>query len=295
VILTTKTKVEIARILYGVILKFRRTVMGKGAQTLVNRRGIQWSLDLNEGIDLSIYLFGAFERSTVKLLEKLVKPGDVILDIGANIGAHTLYLAKSVGPGGKVIAFEPTDYAFQKLQRNLALNPLLESRVTAEQLMLVDDRNTPLEAEIYSSWPLDTRHGVHEKLCGKAMPTAHAHAERLDDYARRTGMKRADLIKLDVDGHEASVLFGARQMIGEFRPTILMELSPYIHDVVEHASCGGFAELIGLLDGFGYSMFNLDSGKSLPFDPVFLRELIPDGSSINVLLKHTHHNPPRPS
>jgi len=80
---------------------------GKNNCVTVRRRGLMWSLDLSEGIDFSIYLLGAFERSTTITLEKLVKPGDVVFDLGANIGAHTVVLAQLVGGAGQVLAFEP--------------------------------------------------------------------------------------------------------------------------------------------------------------------------------------------
>ena len=102
--LTTKTKVSLASLAYKFIAT-GRTMAGKNNRVTVRRRGLMWSLDLSEGIDFSIYLLGAFERSTVITLEKLVKPGDVVFDIGANIGAHTLGLARSVGSAGRVFAF----------------------------------------------------------------------------------------------------------------------------------------------------------------------------------------------
>src|ERR1700751_5151651 len=119
--LTTKTKVSLARLAHSCISAGRK-LAGKGDSTIVERNGIRYHLDLNEGIDFSIYLLGAFEPGTQKTLQKLAKPGDVVFDIGANIGAHPLTIAQSVGRSGKVYAFEPADFAFAKLQRNLALN-----------------------------------------------------------------------------------------------------------------------------------------------------------------------------
>src|SRR6266436_7021968 len=128
--LTTKTKIALAGLAYRAVA-MGRAVAGRNDCVTVQRGDINWCLDLEEGIDFSIYLLGAFERSTVATLRALVKAGDVVLDIGANIGAHTLGLAKNVGAAGKVYAFEPADFAFQKLLRNLALNPALEKRTKA--------------------------------------------------------------------------------------------------------------------------------------------------------------------
>src|SRR5580692_6023609 len=118
--LTTKTKVALAGAAYKVISS-ARSIVGKNDGVEVERRGLRWALDLGEGIDFSIYLLGAFEPGTQATLKKLVKSGDVVFDIGANVGAHTLGIAQSVGGSGKVYAFEPADFAFAKLKRNLAL------------------------------------------------------------------------------------------------------------------------------------------------------------------------------
>jgi hypothetical protein len=95
--LRTKTKVQLAALAYRCIA-LGRAIAGKDNFATVRRRGLRWRLDLSEGIDFSIYLLGSFEQSTVVTLRKLVNSGDVVFDIGANIGAHTLGLARSVGP-----------------------------------------------------------------------------------------------------------------------------------------------------------------------------------------------------
>lgn len=283
-ILTTKTKVGIARVLYRAVATARSVAGRDGSHAVVTRRGLRWALDLNEGVDLSIFLFGAFERSTVELVESLIHAGDVALDIGANIGAHTLPMARAVGLSGRVIAFEPTSYAYNKLIRNIDLNPQIRDRVTAEQVMLVADAGAPLEPEIYSSWPLDRTEGLHHKHCGHAMRTDNARVSRLDDYVSNAGLQRIDLIKLDVDGHETNVLLGARRVLEHFRPRIIMELSPYVHSECDNRDADAFAFLIQLLSGLRYSMCTVDSKKALPLNPDYLCELVPDGAGINVLL-----------
>ncbi len=127
----------------------------------VSRAGIRWRLDLTEVIDFAIFLTGKFEHSTVRAYCGIVKPGDVVLDIGANIGSHTLHLARCVGAGGHVIAFEPTAFAFRKLLDNLELNSDLRARITPLQVMLNDTLGTAPQKEIYSSWPLRATSDLH--------------------------------------------------------------------------------------------------------------------------------------
>jgi tRNA G37 N-methylase Trm5 len=97
----TVTKMRAAAGMYRVISTVRKLV-GGGDLVRVVRNGLVWELDLSEGIDLAIFLFGQFESATAKAIERLVRPGAIVLDIGANIGAHTLPLARLVGSEGKV-------------------------------------------------------------------------------------------------------------------------------------------------------------------------------------------------
>jgi hypothetical protein len=85
-IIKTKTKVLIAKIISRFLLKLKRD---RKPIVEVTRKNILYLLDLQEGIDLAIYL-GFYEYSTVQAYRKLIKKGDYVIDIGANIGAHTL-------------------------------------------------------------------------------------------------------------------------------------------------------------------------------------------------------------
>jgi FkbM family methyltransferase len=278
--LTTKQKVWLAAIAYRFV-SIGRSALGKGNSATVSRGGLRWRLDLNEGIDFAIYLLGAFERSTVNTLEKLVKPGDVVFDIGANIGAHTLGLAKSVGPSGRVFAFEPADFAFAKLQANLALNPELNARTFPRQILLSASAAEPPEGEIYASWPLEATNAVHPKHRGKLVSTKGASVDTLDFFVEREGLERLDFIKMDVDGHELPVLQGGLETLKKFRPILVMELSPYVHREHHH----DFAHFVTLLREVGYSLQDAKNWQPLPLDAAKLEALIPDGASINAIAR----------
>ncbi|HMD06853.1 MAG TPA: FkbM family methyltransferase [Candidatus Acidoferrum sp.] len=278
--LTTKTKISLASLAYKFIAT-GRAVAGKNNCATVRRRGLMWSLDLSEGIDFSIYLLGAFERSTVITLEKLVKPGDVVFDIGANIGAHTLGLARSVGPTGGVFAFEPTDFAFDKLKRNLALNPELQARTHPRQILLAASAAGDAPKEIFASWPLEEDTSVHPKHRGRPVTARNAAVDTLDRFVAREGIERLNVIKIDVDGHELPVLQGGLAVLTKFRPVLVMELSPYVH-AEEHNS---FPALVALLRDAGYSIQHASTWAPLPLKENELEALIPDGASINVIAR----------
>ena len=113
IFLNTRQKIAIAGLISGIV-RTTRTLVGKADVGVFRRGDIVWELDLSEGIDFAIYLRGGFEPETLREYRRIVRAGFVALDIGANIGSHTLPLAQLVGPSGRVYSFEPTDYAFAK-------------------------------------------------------------------------------------------------------------------------------------------------------------------------------------
>jgi len=253
-------------------------------QAEFKRGGLKWALDLNEGIDFAIFLLGSFEPDLVQSYRRLIQPGATVLDIGANIGAHTLPLARHVGPNGRVIAIEATEYACTKLRKNLSLNPELEPRVTVVHAMLVADHTIPAETAIHSSWPLAGTEKTHDILCGALKAVSDAKVVTLDTQIKELALSSIDWIKIDVDGHELSVLRGARECLTKHKPGIFMELAPYCYA----NEPSGFSELVNLLSNAGYFFFRLPDKSPLPADPATLvQHEIPRNGSINVLAINT--------
>ncbi len=275
-VIPTSYKLSFARLIYRCVIGFRRA-FGRGPDVVVKRGGIRWSLDLREAIDLYIYLRGRFEPETIAAEQRLVREGDTVADIGANMGAHTLWLARFVGPRGKVLAFEPTVATLQRLKRNIELNTDLRPRIDARQVMLVAAPGAALETQIYASWRADIRppadaHPLHQ---GVPVSTAGASTVTFDQSVANAG--RIALIKLDVDGHELDVLKGAQATLARDHPLIVMEFAPYT--LRERGQDPD--ELIRLLSGLDYRFFDL-SGR-----PVLLASADEKsqraGASINVL------------
>jgi FkbM family methyltransferase len=275
----TTHKIAIARLLYHSV-HAARAPFGRGDRQIVKRQGVSYDLDLSQGIDLAIFL-GIFERTTSRVLRELVQPSSLVLDIGANIGAHTLHLANLVGPGGRVFAFEPTDFAFHKLKRNLELNPVLSPRVETFHCFLSDRDDAAVPGAIYSSWPLTGEAELHAKHLGREMETLSAQGRMLDSVLAEHADRRVQLVKLDVDGFECSVLKGATRMLREDKPIFVMELSPY---VLEERGAS-LAELLSFLIPHGYSFFNERTGKRLPSAAPELGKLVADGAGMNIIAR----------
>lgn len=160
----------------------------------------------------SLDLYGEFSEGEVEMFRHLVRPGDVVLDVGANVGAHTLFLARRVGPGGRVVAFEPQRVVFQTLCANVALNsvtnvwchPAAAGAVAGEVAVPPVDYARP-----------GNFGGVSVGgAAGERVPVVAL--DGLD-------LPRCRLIKVDVEGAEEGVLRGAAGLIARDRPVLYVE------------------------------------------------------------------------
>jgi FkbM family methyltransferase len=269
----TRIRVSVARILYVVV----RFVLRRD-RFLITRTGIHYDVDISEGLDLSLFLFGGLRRRVT--ISKYLRIPDhaVVVDVGANAGFMTLKFAKLAGKG-LVYAFEPTHYGFARLKRNLELNPGLADRVVAIQSFVSDGGTATSDLTAYSSWNLrriqgKKRHPIH---CGIPGNTNGIGATTLDDFFAQRGIDRVDIIKIDTDGHEIEVLRGARSVIESRRPKVIFEVGLYIL-AEKGIRFDLFHEYFASL---GYRMINENNGRTVTAGN-FEKE-IPAWATIDVL------------
>lgn len=273
----TKIKLAVARWLYSAVRVFHRN-----DERVIQRRGIRYRVNLSEGIDLALYVFGNFQRHVVQPHDAPLAPGAVVIDVGANLGQMTLSYAKSPSTS-RVYAFEPTDYAFAKLQANLELNPELRRKVVATKAFVSDEPAAVAELTAYSSWPVGARpaadqttHPVHG---GVVMPASCTPSVTLDEFVEQEQLTRVDLIKIDTDGHELQVLRGARHVIRQHRPAIVFEWGQYI---LRERGVDP-ADFFGFFEEFDCRLVNL-ANRHLVTPENYRRE-IPGRSTTDVLVR----------
>jgi FkbM family methyltransferase len=171
--------------------------------------GSVFELDLADFIQRRIYL-GTFEPEDTRLVQKCLRPGMTFVDVGANVGYYTALAAQLVGSGGRVIAFEPSPYAFVRLESMVRANLLHQS--TAVHAGLSD---TAGQAKLYLG--IDSHNHTPTMAAHENSTAMDVTIVTLDDEADRLGIGRIDLIKIDVEGHEAKVLAGAKRLLSEAR------------------------------------------------------------------------------
>jgi len=178
-----------------------------------------------------------------------------------------------------VFSFEPTAYAYAKQQTNIALNPQLALRINPYQMMLMATDTDPLPESVYSSWPLEAAEDLHNEHHGRMMATHGSIKGTLDSFIRSVGIEKINFIKLDVDGNENDVLIGAREVIENSKPQIMLELAPYVYGENPHK----FGDLLDDLWRMGYQISDMATGRLLPQNSAEIRAVIPSAGGLNVL------------
>ncbi len=177
------------------------------------RHGLLMYLVNDTFISRSIDLYGEWCESELELLGRFVRPGDVAIDVGANIGTHTVFLARAVGDSGVVHAIEPQPLLHQLLRGNVDLNGLDNVMCIHAAAGAAPGRVTvpvldPATRQNFGALRLGNQ--------GRGEPVDVVH---LDDLS----LGRCNLIKIDVEGAEVDVLAGARNLIAAHRPALFVE------------------------------------------------------------------------
>jgi FkbM family methyltransferase len=190
----------------------------------------RWWLPASRGKILRI-LNGTYEREQTRLFEQLLRPGGVVLDVGANVGYYTLLASVLVGDAGAVHAFEPEPRNAEFLRRHLRING--RRNVTVQQAAVSDRAGT-------ARFEFGTGSGTGH--LGEA-GTLEVRTLRLDDFCAEHGLAPA-AIKIDVEGAEMSVLAGARSTLARHRPILFLSThGPEVH-----------AASLAFLRGLGYQL-----------------------------------------
>lgn len=179
--------------------------------------------------DYLAYVETGFEPETVQLLGALMRPGDTVLDIGANIGCTALLFGESAA---QVHAFEPSPSTFSYLARNVAAAGFGHVQVHNFGLGAQD-------GEMSLSFSPNNRSGG---FVSEGVTTGNGHTvetiriRTLDEAAAALGIERVDLMKIDVEGFEGHVLRGGAQTLARHRPVVTMELNHWCLNAFQRTS-----------------------------------------------------------
>ena len=170
----------------------------------------------------SLEVYGEWSYGEIELFSKVVQPGANVVEVGANIGAHTIFLARDVCSSGMVYAFEPRRVLFQMLCANVVLNGLTNvfafQRAVGKEAGSIREGSLPAEVPVpadsainFAGYPIGGLKGEDEIII----------IEPLDQMI--DSLKPISLLKADVEGWERDVLIGGQKVIARDRPVLYVE------------------------------------------------------------------------
>jgi len=201
-----------------------------------------WWIARRDAVSDGIFA-GTFEGNERAVFAQLVQPGMTVIDIGAHAGLYTMIASRLVGDRGRVVAFEPSPRERARLLAHLRLNRC--ANVTVEPVALGDKEG---EATLFVVQNSETGcNSLRPGAIGKTAPVT-VPLRRLDDYLAGGEITRADVVKMDIEGAELSVLRGAEMLFRSNRPTLLCE--------IEEARIAPWGyrgrDIVDLVAGWGY-------------------------------------------
>lgn len=203
----------------------------QGRTKTINYFGQTYECDLGSFVDWMICFYGAYELGVLEVLRQaahLAGSGAVFLDIGANVGTHSLYMSRYAA---QVHAFEPWALARDRLNASLAVNNI--KNIHVHPFGLGDD-----EAELPFFAPDSANLGTGSFCQGVNVnkPQASLRIRRGDDTLAQLGLTRIDVIKIDTEGFEIKVLNGLRDTLWRHAPVLVVEIALAAKDGMDEAA-----------------------------------------------------------
>jgi len=218
--------------------------------------GVRLALDRADHSVASVMLADhAYEPHVTRVLTELLAPGMTFLDVGANVGYFTVLAGRLVGPGGRVVAVEPSSENCRLLLRSLELNDL--HNVTLLPLALAEVTGwSYLVPHVGSNSSLESTTAGPADLgrWGQVVPTVRGDA---------VVTERVDVVKMDVEGAEGLVVAGLAPVIERWRPVVVSEAS---EEMLARVSGRSLAEFLGWFADRGYRCAVIDEDGSEPCD-----------------------------
>ena len=187
-----------------------------------------------------VFFYGSHEPTVEDLIRQHVGAESVAIDVGANVGVHSLVMASR---GATVLAIEPNPIVYRRLLSNIDLNGF--TNIRAQNIAISDS-----PGELCFSFPAsdETNQGSGAVMSGG---NTRVPAVTLDRLVEIEGLDRVDFLKIDVEGWEPAVLAGAEQVVAKHRPLLVFE-----HNAYHWRRTGGdITAVLGALRAWGYSEF----------------------------------------
>jgi len=156
-----------------------------------------------------------------KAIADFTRPGMVVYDVGAHIGYWSLYFARILDGTGHVFSFEPLPANFQRLQPNIALSGL--EHMIYPFPMAISDKDAEVQLIVHNYSSMGKLAGFHGRY-NSYIADINVFGKKLDSFVYVDGYSPPDLLKMDIEGSEATAILGMERILREARPICLLEL-----------------------------------------------------------------------
>lgn len=246
-------------------------------ETVLLPWGLKLKVYTKESIGKSIWIIGVYDLTLTETLWRLTEPGDIVVDIGANIGYTTSIMAKRSGQKGRVFAFEPHPVIYKQLVEN-TMNWADNNKIGKTETYNIALSDKTEEGLLLETPDFSSNQGGSALISSENLIKTQKNnigraytvkLVKLDEVL--TNVDKIGLIKVDVEGHELKVLQGAHRLINENK----------VRDIVfeEHKKCPN--ETTQLLESYGYTIFSIWKG--------FWKPIL---NPVNEVSGHCHLYPP---
>lgn len=177
-------------------------------------------LNPTEHIQQQLFWYGYYEKELGDLLKKIIKPTDVFIDVGANIGYFSLLVAHRFS-SAKVISFEPVADLYKKMNDNITLNSI--KNIITENTAAGEVSG---EREIFVSAPDNLGMSSFHKPENYSGYKEKTKVVAIDEWFKSSGLSQIDIVKLDIEGSELAALKGMKEILQNFKPFLIIEINP---------------------------------------------------------------------
>jgi FkbM family methyltransferase len=220
-----------------------------------------FEFNLNNKVKINLYkdsilsrlIYDGFEKEETDYLSDVLNEGDVFVDIGANVGLFSLLASKIVGGEGKVLCFEPTPVTFSRLIENVKLNDF--KNIHIKNLGLSDKQgklNFYVSNNGHDAW-----NSFAPSQDNKLESSIEVPVSTMDIEFKDIDKSKIKLVKIDVEGWEKFVLYGGKDFLVNYNPTVMVEFTE------ENTFNAGYPvhDIYDIMQNYGYVWYTLANGK----------------------------------
>lgn len=218
--------------------------------------------DINNNLRINLYkdsvlsrlIYEGFEKNELEFMSKVLRVGDILIDVGANIGLFSLIASKIVGQSGKVISFEPSPATFNRLQENISLNNL--KNIDSRNIGLSNKKgilSLNVSENGFDAWNTFAKGDIEDKF----QKIVDVNVSTLDETLIDIDKAKISFIKIDVEGWEKFVFEGGKEFLKDYSPTVMVEFT----EANTFAAGYHVHELFDIMVSLNYKWYRYEDGN----------------------------------